>query len=262
VVFTTLPEAPSGLSASPNPEHGAYAIDLSWTPGEGATWTHIRVKDTAWGVEDNREDGEKVYDGTGTSWTHAPLQPNTTCYFRAWSRTLDHEDQELWSSAYDDASATTGTGTALEQFDLVLAPGWHAVSIPLDLLGFDETERVFGSDRDIYGWSNGAYEVPTNIVTGQGYMVAVGEEITISVLGLPEDEWTHSLSAGWNLIGSMWHEANVNVMDIGVTPSDVLRREDLYYWNGTSYDNLDVMEPGKAYWLAASAPCMITATAP
>ncbi len=261
VVFTTLPEAPSGLSATAD---GPYAIDLTWTKGDGATWTHVKVKDTAWGLGDDRSDGEEVYDGTGTSWTHAPLQPNTPCFFRAWSRTLDHADQELWSTAYDDASATTGPGTALTPFDLVLAPGWHMVSIPLDLLGFDETERVFGSVRDMYGWSNGAYEVPEHIVTGHGYMVAVDEETTISVLGLPEDEWTHDLAAGWNLIGSMWHDTNVNVTDLQTTPSepDPLQRGHVYYRNGTSYDNATVIEPGKAYWLAASGPCTITAPAP
>jgi hypothetical protein len=141
------------------------------------------------------------------------------------------------------------------------------VSVPLDLVGFNEPSQVFPDAMVIYEWNpdGPSYGEPATIEPGRGYWVAMAQadaDFTVKGVPVPAENRQLPLSAGWNLIGSMWYQTNVNVMDLGVTPSDFLRRDDLYYWNGTSYDNPSVIEPGKAYWLAATAPCTITATTP
>jgi len=118
--FTTLPDAPSGLSAS---AAGGDAVELVWTPGTGADSTVVVRNPGSYPA--NRMDGTQVYFDSGTMCVDSGLSEGTTYYYRAWSY---HEDSDQWSSASSQDLATTeSTGTpAIDvspaSFDVGLTP--------------------------------------------------------------------------------------------------------------------------------------------
>jgi C1A family cysteine protease/V8-like Glu-specific endopeptidase len=264
VSFTTPPYAPSDFAAVAD---SPYQVSLSWTADNSSTSTYIRMQQgSSW---DEGAPSEILYEGDGESFTHGPLHPGTTYQYRAWSWVLDAGGNPVRSAGFASDEASTPEGDPLTTFPLPLHAGWNMVSVPLDLVGFDEPGQVFPDAAAIYEWDadEKQYDSPAIIVPGHGYWVAMAVAdpgFTVEgVLLLPENQQL-SLSGGWNLIGSMWHPTDVPVTDLDATPSapDPLRRDDLYHWNGTSYDNPTVIEPGKAYWLAATEPCTITVTPP
>lgn len=121
VSFTTLPDAPSGLSATPS---GEDEVSLSWTVGEGATATCI-VRKTG-GYPADRSDGTQVYFDGGTLFADTGLTAGTAYWYRAWA----YDDAAgQWSEGYAEASATTmsdGVPSVMvspDSFEVLLPPG-------------------------------------------------------------------------------------------------------------------------------------------
>jgi len=232
-------------------------VQLAWTPDGGGDGVLIRAKQGS--CPSDRSDGMPVYQGAGTSCAHAPLDPSTTYCYRAWTWVEDHEGAILWSSPADD-SATTGAGDALTQFDLVLNEGWNMVSVPLDMMSTVPCQ-VFGDVPAVYEWDtvNGEYDAAGTVEMGRGYWVAASEYTELAIRGLPAAEWAHAIYVGWNLIGSMWDDANASVAGLYTIPvgPDPLRRDAVYRWNGTSFDLATELEPGNAYWLSTDVDCTL-----
>jgi serine protease len=263
-LFTTLPHPPTGLTVN---ESGTYHVALEWSRGDGAAWTHVRVKQGDYPAD--IEDGEPVYDGTGSSYTCGPLDPGVTHYFRAWSRTSDAYGNPVWSENVADITATTDEGDPLTSLSIALHTGWNMVSVPLDLLGFDAPARVFPGTVAAYTWDAGAkqYSSTEVIEPGSGYWIAIPcpDPAPITIRGLPADVGECELFAGWNLVGSFSHEETIALSALsvtGVSEMGPLSLNQVYWWNGTSYVSPSEIEPGKAYWMASSAPCTVGLGAP
>ena len=81
--FTTKPEAPTSLSATPENN----TINLSWTKGLGSEvtgYTYIERNATAvtsW----NKGEGTLVYNGTGSYYVDSDLSNGTKYYYQTWS---------------------------------------------------------------------------------------------------------------------------------------------------------------------------------
>jgi len=262
--FTTLPLPPTGLTVN---DSGAYHVALEWSRGDGAAWTHIRVKPGDY--PNDIEDGEPVYDGDGSSHTCGPLDPGVTHYFRAWSRTSDAYGNPVWSENVADITATTDEGDALNSLSIALHAGWNMVSVPLDLLGFDAPSRVFPGTVAAYTWDAGArqYSSTETIDPGNGYWIAIPgpDPAPVTIRGLPADVGECELFAGWNLVGSFSHEETIALSALSVTGvSEIgpLSLNQVYWWNGISYISPSVIEPGKAYWMASNSPCTVSLEAP
>jgi hypothetical protein len=239
---------------------GTYQVTLEWTPGDGAQWTHIRVKQGSYPMD--REDGDPVYDGPDSSYVCGPLDPGATHYFRAWSRTLDADGAPVWSDSSAGTWATTDEGDDLISIPIDLHAGWNMVSVPLDLLGFDDVARVFPGAVAAYFWDGTAYEPVTIIAPGIGYWVAIPQSASgpLTIRGLPSEVQTCDLFAGWNLVGSLSAVESTSLPHlnvVGASGMETLDLDHVYWWDGTSYVTPVEIEPGKAYWLASSAPCTV-----
>jgi hypothetical protein len=101
--FTTQPGDPSGLVATTNDKD---EVGLTWTKGNGGTYTIIRRGETA---PSNINSGDLVYQGTGTSYTNTGLDSGTTYYYRAWAATTAD-----WSEAYSDSYSASYTTTTFD----------------------------------------------------------------------------------------------------------------------------------------------------
>lgn len=98
--FTTLPDAPSGLTTTVIDKD---TINLSWTKGVGGNYTIIRRGTTA---PANINSGDLIYQGTGSSVSDTSCDAGTLYYYRAWSATTE-DWSEAYSSTYTSASATS-----------------------------------------------------------------------------------------------------------------------------------------------------------
>ena len=123
----------------------------------------------------------------------------------------------------------------------------------------NSADAVFPGVAAIYSWDpvNKHYTVPATIEPDKGYLVAVTEDMTITVVGAPVTTWTVDITAGWNIIGSVFTDASIayptDDPDGSIQPLacwwDPLAR---YYIYTTD------IEPGKAYFVAATQDCKLT----
>jgi serine protease len=262
--FTTLPDAPSSFNATPDVHMPFYRINLEWTVGDGASWTHVRVKQGSYPT--STSDGDLVYDGTGTSFVHSGRTPVTTYYYRAWSRVHDHEEADVWSSTPLGASATTGPEPPTEDFTVTLQPGWNMVSVPLFLSDMSASQ-VFPGAVAVYTWDpvGKSYTTPDEVEPERAYWVAVIVETPLPWHGVPVSAWDSPIATGWNMIGSVYSGGDpVAVSSLGEAPQDSILRNAIYHWNpvSKSYETATYIVPGKGYWLATTLDCILTMPAP
>jgi hypothetical protein len=137
---------------------------------------------------------------------------------------------------------------------LLLTAGWNMVSLPLHTL---ETSPavLFPGHVAIYTWNANElrYEVPAELVPGQGYWVLYFDDASVEIHGTPVDQYELvDAVAGWHMIGSVAVEAPVTVIEGNVYSP-------FYWWNPDilSYEATDTIEPRKGYWLLGLTPFSI-----
>jgi hypothetical protein len=93
------PDIPTSFTAT---KSGTSQINLNWTKGSKADYTHVRRKTGSYPTSIN--DGTNVTNTTGTSKSDTGLSAGTTYYYSAWSW---NATEGLWSESYATDSATT-----------------------------------------------------------------------------------------------------------------------------------------------------------
>ena len=136
------------------------------------------------------------------------------------------------------------------------------VSVPV--IPSDNTvSAVFPGVAAIYEWNpvSKCYTVPATIEPDKGYLVAVTEDMTISVTGTPVTNWTGDITAGWNMIGSVFADATIGDPDDN---PDGSVESFAYWWDpvGRNYVFTTDIEPGRAYLVAATQDCTLTMSSP
>jgi len=257
--FITKPGAPASLTATPDEHIPFYRIDLSWTGGDGASWTHVRVKQGAYPADPS--DGGLVYEGDGTSFAHTGLEPSTTYYYRAWSLVEDAGGGDVWSVGVADATASTSAEPPTVEFSITLQPGWNMVSVPL-LLPDMSMSTVFDGAEAVYTWnpSTKSYVQPQELDPSAGYWVAVNAVRTLEYAGVPVSGWSLTLQPGWHLAGSVCG-GTVDFSEPDDEPDGSVEGF-TYSWNpqSKSYTYSRALEPGRGHWVAVTAPSVLTVT--
>ncbi|MDP6144021.1 MAG: hypothetical protein QGF49_07755, partial [Candidatus Marinimicrobia bacterium] len=132
--------------------------------------------------------------------------------------------------------------------------GWNMVGLPLiaestnvqDLF----PESVNGS---LYSF-NGTYFSEDVLVPGTGYWLNFYADGSSVIQGEPFTELTIELSQGWNLFSGISDEIPIG----GINDSENIIVEGTIYGFQGAYINAETIEPGKAYWINASADGDIT----
>jgi hypothetical protein len=257
LTFTTKPVEPSNLSASPDTYLPFYRINLSWDKGEGAALTVVRAKEGDY--PSDPADGVLVCEGDGQACAHSDLEPATAYFYRAWSYVEDAEGGAVWSDAFTDASASTAAEPSAGEFSLTLKPGWNMVSVPL-LLSDMTIGSVFPGVQAVYEWnaSTKSYGSPEELDPSLGYWVAVTAEMTLDYEGVPVEGWSHVLTPGWHLLGSV-HGGDVDFSSPSTNPAGSALGF-VYSWNTGSkaYDYSTQLAPGQGHWIAVIQDCSLT----
>jgi hypothetical protein len=108
-------------------------------------------------------------------------------------------------------------------------------------------------DETLYGF-DGSYYDSDILETGNGYWLVFNTAGSAEIIGEEISSLTISLSEGWNLISGISFQVAVeNISD----PDGIIVPGTIYGY-GDGYFNADVIEPGKGYWVNASAEGNVT----
>jgi hypothetical protein len=131
---------------------------------------------------------------------------------------------------------------------------WNLVSLPMAVT--DATYSSIYPDAisgTLYGFF-GTYVSETVLENGQGYWLFFEEEGSTDVTGNPIDQVTIFLTEGWNLMGSLSSAFESSSID---DPEEIIISGSIYGFGG-SYQPTSTLQPGKGYWVNASADGEVT----
>ena len=133
--------------------------------------------------------------------------------------------------------------------------GWNMVSLPTVFAHGDYADVFPASAANtLYSYPNNTYQSESVLSNGTGYWVYMDTAATVDFEGDAIASQEVSIVDGWNMIGSVSTAATFS--DAG----DVTLPGTLYGYDGT-YAEVSVIQPGMAYWVAASSDGVIEITA-
>jgi predicted outer membrane repeat protein len=160
------------------------------------------------------------------------------------------EDEHLGNAPDIGAleSPYEGTGGSTELV-VEYMEGWNIVGLPLYVedasYGTLFSDAVTGT---LYGYDNSYYGSDV-LEAGNGYWLVFTNDGSADISGEAITNLTISLSEGWNLITGISSPVPVGSIS---DPGGIIVSGTIYGY-GVSYYNADAIEPGKGYWINASA---------
>ncbi len=226
------------------------AGDGLWkTPNEGAT-----NESGFTGLPGGFRDDSGVYD-----------ELSITGYF--WTSTEEHSSASYQRSLYYDWEGISGFAISKSRgFSVRCVAGptsgitvdyqsdWNLVGLPLEVEDASYNlifpESIEGT---LYSFDDG-YILETSLIQGEGYWLRFANAGSTTIDGTLINTLTISLNEGWNLITGI--SSPVAVESIS-DPGGIIVSGTIYGYS-SSYYNADAIEPGKGYWINASADGDVT----
>ena len=135
-----VPETPSNFNAA---AVNRFKINLNWDKVQNSDYTIIEYNTSSDWIYG---EGNLLYNGTGTSYDHDSLNPNTTYYYQAWSYNLSDNSQNLIDIS---SNATTISNNAPLIFDINPNNNSENVSISLDQVSIN----IYDLEGDFINYS-------------------------------------------------------------------------------------------------------------
>jgi hypothetical protein len=132
------------------------------------------------------------------------------------------------------------------------------LSNPMDV-GNDSVSALFPSAvLPVYGYSRvNGFEQAGRIPPGRGYWMKFDTSSSIGIFGDILDSITVPLDSGWNILGSVTNPLPAGAI-VQNPPANILS---LFYGYNNGYFPADTIQPGKAYWVKAGHPGIVTLSA-
>ncbi|HET6567255.1 MAG TPA: T9SS type A sorting domain-containing protein [Rhodothermales bacterium] len=173
------------------------------------------------------------------------------------SLTITHDAENLpspFSVSLKGRAGAAGAGSICR--DLAVAVGWNLVSVPVGTEDSTATV-VFPGTSNHYSFDEGEYNGVTKLAPGAGYWLKSPAADTTEVCGLPVDDRSVTLRAGWNLIGGF--EGDIATSTVTVNPSDATLSS--FFGFSSGYKPAVVLQPGRGYWVKVSKAGTLTMAA-
>ena len=140
-----------------------------------------------------------------------------------------------------------GQGTVVTEYNT----GWNLVGLPVETED-SSYESLFPTafSGSLYSFDGGYSEVE-QLENGAGYWLRFQEGGTVEFSGGMFDEISVPVDGGWNIVSGPSEDASLS------DPDGLVYDGTVYGFNGT-YENTDIFEPGKGYWLRSSDSGTIT----
>jgi len=131
---------------------------------------------------------------------------------------------------------------------------WNLVGLPANVVD-SSLPAVYpeGTGGTLYSY-DGAYVEEDALISGEGYWLHFSNAGSTTITGSPITSLTVGLTAGWNLISGISTSVSIDNID---DPSGIVIAGTIYGFEG-SYEEANSIEPGKGYWINASADGDIT----
>ena len=136
------------------------------------------------------------------------------------------------------------------EFKLNVLAGWNMISIPL-VPENNSVESLFGdcvSTLDIQPvvqWQSPIFMPVTELDVKIGYWLFSPMTTICNMSGMPIENTTLSLFAGWNMAGTI---SDINDINISLIPNQVEIRPAVT-WQSPLFVETDIIEPGKSAWV-------------
>lgn len=124
--------------------------------------------------------------------------------------------------------------------------GWNIVSVPMNMEDMNVTSVFPTASSQAYSYNNG-YNAVSETEPGSGYWLKFNNSSNIVFSGEPASG-NVQLSEGWNLIGPMAYEMDVN--NISTNPVGIIYSSFYSFNNG--YTVAETLMPGKGYWVKST----------
>jgi len=246
-----IPHGPDG-SHHPSTDNGDGTYSVS-VPFNGPVPWHMIY---AWEFENSetglmQEGGGFGFGRSRARYFHQEVEQG--CSWTDYTFLLDEwkKDPPLFVEEWDPDNICSGTAfsTTVNYLE-----GWNLVSLPVAV--FDATYSSIYPDAvpgTLYGFF-GTYVSETVLENGDGYWLFFDVEGSTDVSGNPVDQSTISLSEGWNLMGSLSSSFESSSID---DPEGIIISGSIYGFEG-AYQPTSTLQPGKGYWINASADGQVT----
>ena len=131
--------------------------------------------------------------------------------------------------------------------------GWNLVGLPLNVSDPSQ-EIVFPESLEgtLYSF-DGGYSLATALTPGSGYWLMFGWETNTQITGTAINSIEIQLFEGWNLITGI--STSVQLENI-VDPENLIVTGTVYGFQ-ESYEQVEILYPGKGYWLKSSGDGVI-----
>ena len=124
--------------------------------------------------------------------------------------------------------------------------GWNMVGLPLEVEDANyQTLFPNAQEGTLYSFGEG-YDEQTELVTGNGYLLRMTMEDSVTFTGIPILGVTVPLSEGWNIVSGI--SSPLPVEDIYT--NDIVYSGTVYGL-GANYYTPESIEPGRGYWVRA-----------
>ena len=161
------------------------------------------------------------------------------------STAYDSSDEGNNGQIYGAMWSTDTPGPSTVTVNVSYNDGWNLVGLPVsvDDAGYVSLfpEAISGT---LYSF-DGGYISEDALIGGAGYWLRFPESVSIDITGIPINEITISLNAGWNLIAGITFETNTsNIQD----PGGIIVPETFYNFDN-GYELVNELIPGHGYWV-------------
>ncbi|GJQ63770.1 MAG: hypothetical protein SCALA702_28230 [Melioribacteraceae bacterium] len=250
-VINTKPNSPENLITTVNTEN----VTFTWTkttdnetPQNGLNYN--LVVGTQPGSFDIVSPMSDLTDGYRRIAQRGLIQSNTS------SITGLEPGTYYWSVQAVDAAFSGGEFAAEKSFTIVrpllqsqflVNAGWNIVSVPLEVENGSPANLFPSASSSVFGFDAG-YFVEDTLQNGAGYWLKYPAETWIGISGFEVENKTVEVTAGWNLIG--FFENPIQVSNISAVNNSIA--SPFYAFNG-GYEVVDILSPGKGYWLKTNS---------
>ncbi|GEM_PF-3982766 len=153
-----------------------------------------------------------------------------------------------------DAQLSSGTGRLGA---MSLRAQWNLISVPVDVADAHRTILFPGATSGAFRFDATGYKPSDVLDYASGYWIKFPSVQAINLDGTARTSQTIPVATGWNLIGSL--STPVPVSSLQMSQAGLIGHNVFAYSGG--YSIASSIEPGKGYWVKATASGSITLTA-
>ena len=144
--------------------------------------------------------------------------------------------------------------------------GWNSLSYPISPVDNTFKIQFAGLTNEIIKFTDyqqisfSGNNIPTNFFIPQteGYVLKLSEDVTLNYAGYERSGGSYSLNEGWSIMPVLTkNPVNPAILFAGAINKLVIVKEiagTLLYWPEQSIQSLELLTPGKAYWVKMSQP--------